>query len=47
VLVLPEEEGEGEEGQVVVRPLEAGEAGERDHRQEELLDMLDHSTVMN
>jgi hypothetical protein len=42
VFVVPEEEGEGEEGQVVVGALETGEAGQRDHHQEEFLHVLDH-----
>lgn len=43
MLVLPEEEGKGEERKVVVCALETGETGEGDHREEELLDVLDHS----
>ena len=43
MLVLPEEEGEGEKRKVVVRALEAGETSESDHCEEELLDVLDHS----
>ena len=42
MFVLPEEKGEGEEGQVVVGSLEAGETGYHDHGQEELLYVLDH-----
>jgi hypothetical protein len=42
VLVVPEEEGEGEQRQVVVRTLEARETGQGDHRQEQLLYVLDH-----
>lgn len=42
VLVLPKEEGEGEEGQVVVCSLEAAEAGEDDHGDEEFFDVLQH-----
>jgi hypothetical protein len=33
MLILPEEEGEGEEGEIVVGSLETGEAGEGDHHQ--------------
>lgn len=43
MLVVPEEEGEGEKGQVVICSLEAGKAGEDDHGEKEFLDMLDHS----
>jgi len=42
VLVLPEEESEREERQVVVCSLEAAEAGEDDHGDEELFDVLQH-----
>ena len=42
MLVVPEEEAEGEERQIVVRSLEAGEAGEADHGEEQLFDVLDH-----
>lgn len=42
MLVLPKEEGEGEQRQVVVCSLEAGKAGKDDHAQEELLDVLQH-----
>lgn len=45
MLVLPEEESKGEEGKVVVCALEASEAGEGDHREEELFDVLDHSSL--
>ena len=45
MLVLPEEEGEGEERKVVVGSLETSETRYDDHRQEELLDMLDHCFV--
>lgn len=43
MLVLPEEECKGEERKVVVCSLEASETSEGDHREEELLDVLDHS----
>ena len=42
VLVLPEEIGKGEEGQVVVGPLETGETGDYDYGQEEFFDVLEH-----
>jgi len=42
VLVLPEEESEREERQVVVCSLEAAEAGEDDHGDEEFFDVLQH-----
>lgn len=47
MLVLPEEEGKGEEGKVVICALEAGEAGEGDHCEEEFFDVLDHSSLRN
>ena len=40
--VVPEEEDEGEEGQVVVRPLEVGQQGQHYHRHEQLVNVLDH-----
>ena len=45
MFVLPEEESEGEEGQVVVCTLEAGEAGYDDHCDEKFLYVLDHSIL--
>ena len=42
VLVVPEEESEGEERQVIICPLEAGKAGEGDHCDEKFLDVLQH-----
>ena len=42
VFVVPEEVGEGEEGEVVVGSFEAGEAGENDDGEEEFFDVLDH-----
>ena len=42
MLVVPEEEGEGEERQIVVCSLETSEAGEADHGEEKLFDVLDH-----
>ena len=42
MLVVPQEVCKGEEGQVVVGSLEAGEAGKHDDYQEELFDVLDH-----
>ena len=46
MLVVPEEEGECEERQVVVCSLEAGEAGEDNHGQEQLLYVLDHFKIL-
>ena len=41
-LEVPEEVGEGEEGEVVVCPLEASKAGDENDSEEELLDVFDH-----
>ena len=47
MFVVPEEEGEGEEGEVVVGSLEAGEAGENDDGEEEFFDVLNHDSINN
>ena len=39
-LVVPHEIGEGEEGQIIVGSLEAGEAGECDDGEKQFFDML-------
>ena len=45
MLVVPKEEGEGKERKVVVCSLEAGEASEDYHDNEELLDVLNHAVI--
>jgi hypothetical protein len=47
MFVVPQEVGEGEEGEVVVRSLETGEARQHDHGQKELLYVLDHFLLTN
>ncbi len=42
MLVVPQKEGKGKEGQIVVRSLEASETGDGDDGQKEFLDVLDH-----
>jgi hypothetical protein len=47
MLIFPEEVGEREKRQVVVSPLEAGQAAEHDHDDEELFDVFYHSSLTN
>jgi len=46
VLIFPQEEGKGEERQVVICSLKAGKAGQSDHDYEHFLNVLDHLYIL-